>query len=136
MSFCNQEALLNRKEGNKDKNIHNLYIFVLSHCSSNANVNKLLNYLEKQYAQRKVCFDVEFASNIFNQFKQRTAQVFTLALREKLESAVELALEINRDDLAKKVTRRVIDEKMKKKLWMKLFFNYLKTLRFRWTVSA
>ena len=125
MSFYNQEELLNKKESNKDRNIHNLYLFVLSHFQTDDSVNKLLSYLEIQYAQKKTNFDVEYAAKIFSQFKQKEAQVFALALRDEMEAAVDLALEMNRDDLAKKVTKRVIDDKMKKKLWMKIFVKYL-----------
>lgn len=66
-------------------------------------------------------FDVEYASKVFTQFKLFAPQAFTLALMDKYDEAVALSLEIDRIDLAQKIARRALGDKLKKQLWLKIF---------------
>ena len=116
----------------KDKNIHNLFIFFLSQINTDSSNQKLLNYLHTygqkeqshQYHHRQkepvVFFDIDYAFNVFSQFKIFAAQAYTLSIMGKYAEAIKVALSNNCIKLAKEIATNVEDVKIKKMLWLEV----------------
>ena len=120
----------------KDKNIHNLFIFFLSQINTEETNQKLLNYLhtygvkEQTHVYHKqrepvVYFDIDYAFNVFSQFKIFSAQSYTLSIMGKYAEAVKVALMNNCIKLAKEIASNVEDNKIKKMLWLEVSFYIL-----------
>ena len=108
------------KDGCKEKNIHNLYIFFLCQISENKeeSIERLLIYLNEKSNLKSADFDVDYALKVFSQFKIYSAQSYALSLMEKYDEAIKVALEHNCLDVAKKITKLVVDKKIQKRLWL------------------
>ncbi len=113
-----------------DKNIHNLFIFFLSQINSDICIQKLLNYLQTHGVvpqthfyhhkpkEPEVYFDIDYAFNVFSQFKIYPAQSITLSIMEKYHEAVKVALLNRHNKLAKEIASNVEDPKIKRLLWL------------------
>jgi len=115
----------------KDKNIHNLFIFFISQINTESSNQKLLNYLHtlgqkeqsNQYQRHKepvVFFDIDYAFNVFSQFKIYPAQSYTLSIMGKHAEAIKVALFNGCEKLAKEIASNVEDQKIKKMLWLEV----------------
>jgi hypothetical protein len=113
-----------------DKNFHNLYIFFL--CQS-SNVNQhsldiLLSYLQDAFENKNPNFDVDYALKVFSQFKVYSAQSYSLAIMEKYDESIKIALQNDHLDIAKTVTKNIEDLKVKKRLWLEVTTYLLRYL--------
>jgi hypothetical protein len=106
----------------KDKNIHNLYIFLLSQIHTDATIKQLLYYLQKFLEDKKdqVWFEIEYALKIFSQFKIFSAQAWCLAIMGKYNEAIKTALDNNYERIAKQIAKSVEDVKLRKNLWLEV----------------
>ena len=112
----------------KDKNIHNLYIFYLSK-SGDSYHSELIKYLEKplkkdQNERRnkpktEILFELDYAKKLFKENYDALALV--LALMGKYNEGVKIALENDKNEIAKFIASNVSDEKIKKSLWLDIF---------------
>jgi len=108
-----------------DKNFHNLYLFFLCQ-SSNENkdsCNILLNYLQDAFENKTPKFDVDYALKVFSQFKVFSAQSYSLAIMEKYDEAIKIALQNDLLDIAKIITKNIEDSKVKKRLWLEVMLS-------------
>lgn len=110
----------------KDKNIHNLYIFFLAQLNTESSIKKLLKYLDNAIDKQKHDFEADYAIKIFSQFKIPSAQALALAIMSKYDEGVEIALDSNYTEIAKKIANNVTDMKKRKDLWLKIFEHEMK----------
>lgn len=110
----------------KEKNFHNLYIFFLCQSSgtSKDSLDILIQYLQDAFENRNPNFDVDYALKVFSQFKVYSAQAMSLAIMEKYDEAIKIALTNDHLNEAKLITKNVEDLKVRKRLWLEVFsFN-------------
>ncbi len=121
----------------EDKNIHNLFIFFLSQINTEKTNKKIMNYLHtlgqkkqtKKYIKKQeliVFFDIDYAFNVFSQFKIFSAQAYTLFIMGKFDEAIKVSLQNNCVKLAKEIATKVEDPKIKKILWIEVCVITLK----------
>lgn len=114
------------KHKNKNKNIHNLYVFFLSQLNSDEALKKLIYYLQSTLETKVVYFEVDYAIKVFNQFKKFSALALAFAIMGKHDDAVKLSLENRCPEIAKKIAKQVDDPKTKRLLWIEILKTLIK----------
>ena len=122
----------------KNKNLHNLYILLVSYSRSENYKIALFNDLKyiinsflnnQQFSQNgeitdKIYFDLNFAKKIFKEKEdQNSKKILCLIyiLLNKIIDSVDIAIENNFEELIENLTRNIQDKKLKKKIWLKIF---------------
>jgi hypothetical protein len=106
----------------KEKNFHNLYLFFLCQSSENHkdSLEILLIYMRDAFENKNPNFDVDYALNVSSQFKLYAAQAYALAIMEKYDEAIKIALNNDHLEEAKIITKNIEDLKIKKRLWLEV----------------
>ena len=117
----------------KNKNLHNLYILLLSYSKSEE-YNKELNDYLKKYIQsyyisndyqevnnisEKIYFDLYFALKIFKD--NPTALSLIYFLLGQYNESIEIALKYNLKDISNLIAQNIHEPKLKKQIWLKIF---------------
>ena len=123
--------LIDKTKAKQENNIHNLYIYYLS--KSKSSQNELISYLKDlikvddfSYFHKKkpVLFRIDFAKKLFK--NNHSVYALILALMGKYSEGVKEALNDKNekaDSIAKFIASNAPGEKLKKKLWIEIFFT-------------
>lgn len=122
---------------NKDKNLHNLYIFFLANLTDVHKKTELIEYLKKhlsiekqnQYSGgsvKEIPFETEYALKVFSRTQNFPAQAIVLAMIGKYSEAVKISLAHKEVETAKFIAKSIEDPKVKKVLWLDIFKDQIK----------
>ena len=125
----------------KNKDLHNLYILLLSYSQRKEYKKELLDYLKKpitsyyitsDFEQKndtleKVYFDLYFAKNIFKEDPLALSLIYFLSGQYK--ESIDLALKNNLKEISQLIAQNIYDPKLKKQIWIDIF-NFRKKERF------
>ena len=117
----------------KNKNLHNLYILLLSYSEKEEYKNELINYLKKPISLsyisndsqqvnvilEKIYFDLLFAKKIFKD-NPKPLSLICFLLGQYNES-IKIALENNLKDISQLIAQNIKEPKLKKQIWLKIF---------------
>ena len=122
----------------KCQNLHNLYILLVSQSKYGTYKESFLRELKstidiftqnqqfeiKEKITDKIFFDLNFAKKIFkekedNKSKEILCLIYFL-LNQYLDS-IDVAIENNFEELLLYLTKNILDEKFRKKIWLKIF---------------
>ena len=123
---------------NKYQNLHNLYILLVSQSKFGTYKVSFLrelktiidNFTQDQQFQKKgkitdkIYFDLNFAKKIFKEKEDtKSKEILCLIyflLNQYLDS-IDVAIENNFEELLLYLTKNILDEKFRKKIWLKIF---------------
>ena len=122
----------------KNQNLHNLYILLVSYSKNEKNKIALFNELKNiinsyinnlQFGKKgeitdKVYFDLNFAKKIFKaKTDQKSKGILCLIyyLLGQYIDSIDIAIQENFRDLLIYLTENIKEEKLKKKIWLKIF---------------
>ena len=122
----------------KHQNLHNLYVLLVSYSKNEKNKIALFNELKNtinsyinnlQFGKKgeitdKVYFDLNFAKKIFKaKTDQKSKGILCLIyyLLGQYIDSIDIAIEENFRDLLIYLTENIKEEKLKKKIWLKIF---------------
>ena len=123
---------------NKYQNLHNLYILLVSQSKFGTYKQSFLRELKsiidtftqnQQFEKKgkitdKIYFDLNFAKKIFKEKEDtKSKEILCLIyflLNQYLDS-IEVAIENNFEELLLYLTKNILDEKFRKKIWLKIF---------------
>ena len=122
----------------KNENLHNLYILLVSYGKSEKFEITLFNdlknviniFINNQKLTRegdikdKIYFDLNFAKKIFKEKQDKKSQEILCLIYYLLNQYLEftdIAIKNNFQDLIFDLTKIIKDEKLKKKIWLKIF---------------
>ena len=123
---------------NKYQNLHNLYILLVSQSKFGTYKQSFLRELKsiidtftqnQQFEKKgkitdKIYFDLNFAKKIFKEKEDtKSKEILCLIyflLNQYLDS-IDVAIENNFEELLLYLTKNILDEKFRKKIWLKIF---------------
>ena len=123
---------------NKYQNLHNLYILLVSQSKFGTYKQSFLRELKsiidtftqnQQFEKKgkitdKIYFDLNFAKKIFKEKEDtKSKEILCLIyflLNQYLDS-IDVAIENNLEELLLYLTKNILDEKFRKKIWLKIF---------------
>ena len=123
---------------NKYQNLHNLYILLVSQSKYGTYKESFLRELKsiidtftqnQQFEKKgkitdKIYFDLNFAKKIFKEKEDtKSKEILCLIyflLNQYLDS-IDVAIENNFEELLLYLTKNILDEKFRKKIWLKIF---------------
>ena len=123
---------------NKYQNLHNLYILLVSQSKFGTYKQSFLRELKsiidtftqnQQFEKKgkitdKIYFDLNFAKKIFKEKEDtKSKEILCLiyfVLNQYLDS-IDVAIENNFEELLLYLTKNILDEKFRKKIWLKIF---------------
>ena len=123
---------------NKYQNLHNLYILLVSQSKFGTYKESFLRELKsiidtftqnQQFEKKgkitdKIYFDLNFAKKIFKEKEDtKSKEILCLIyflLNQYLDS-IDVAIENNFEELLLYLTKNILDEKFRKKIWLKIF---------------
>ena len=122
----------------KNKNLHNLYILLLSYSKKKEYQKELIDYLKKPInlyyitndyekinkPSETVCFDLHFAKKVFENNPVALSLIYFLS--GQFNESIEKALENNLEDISKLIAQNIYDPKLKKQIWLKILNNRFK----------
>jgi hypothetical protein len=101
-----------------------LYLFFLAESDKPESTEELDLLLDQQEALHRASvplnIDCDFALNVCKHFGRKKAQARVYAMLDFYEDAVKLALKTQQEDLARRYASVPSDEKVKKRLWLKV----------------
>ena len=122
----------------KNKNLHNLYILLLSNSKKKEYQKELIDYLKRPItlyyisndlekvnkASETVCFDLHFAKRIFKNNPVALSLIYFLS--GQFNESIEKALENNLEDISKLIAQNIYEPNLKKQIWLKILNNRFK----------
>ena len=120
----------------QNKNLNNLYLFLLSLSKKDESKKEIINYLKCPlntysikdhkmniiHSNKKIFIDLNFAEKILKEIPQALALINFYM--QKYEKSVNILLEKEEDELLIQIAQNIQNEEKKKKIWMKLFKEY------------
>ena len=107
----------------KNKNLHNLYILLLSYSQKKEYQKELIDYLkscmDSYYYKPEVHFDLYFAKKIFNENPIALSLIYFLS--GQFDESIEIALKNDLKDLSKLIAQNINEPKLKNQIWIKIF---------------
>ena len=116
----------------KNKNLHNLYILLLSYSENEKYKNELIEYLKKPISSHhfntsqqvniiseKIYFDLLFAKKIFKD--NPTALSLICFLLGQFNESIKIALDNNLRDISQLIAQNINEPKLKKQIWLEIF---------------
>ena len=117
----------------KNKNLHNLYILLLSYSQKDNYKNELIDYLKKPITSyyinedfqqisntsEKIYFDLYFAKKIFA--NNPIASSLISFLLGKYKESLKIALDYNLKDLSNLIAQNISEPKLRKQIWLQIF---------------
>ena len=117
----------------KNKNLHNLYILLLSYSMKENYKNDLITYLKKPMTShylnddfynspnisQKIYFDLHFAKKILKD--NPVALSLICFLLGQYKESIEIALNNDLKDISNLIATNIFEPKLKKQIWLKIF---------------
>lgn len=104
----------------RDRSLHNILIFFYA-TSPKEKHAELIELMDKSRLE----FDLDFGLRLFRNYKMAEAQIIVYGKMYLYGEAVALALEHNKEELAKKYADKPEYEDERKKLWIEIAKHYL-----------
>lgn len=104
----------------KEKSLHNILIFFYA-TSPKQKIPELIDLMKKA----RLDFDLDFGLRLFKNYRIPEAQIIVYGKMYLFAKAVSLALENNKEELAKEYAQKPDYEDERKKLWIEIAKHYL-----------
>ena len=122
----------------KNKNLHNLYILLLSYSEKKEYQKEIIDYLKRPItlfyitndyekinkASESVYFDLYFAKKVFQNNPVALSLIYFLS--GQFNESIEIALENDLEDISKLIAQNIYEPKLKKQIWLKILNNRFK----------
>ncbi len=127
----------------KNRNLHNLIILLYSYCNMESYKGELIDYLKRPIKSREInkklnqnindeeiYFDLYFAKKIFekkNDEIDKRALCYIFYLLKQYTESIDIAIKNKLIDDIQFLAGNIPDLKLKKKIWLNIFDNKMKT---------
>ncbi|KRX11213.1 hypothetical protein PPERSA_07738 [Pseudocohnilembus persalinus] len=116
-----------QKQKCQDKSVHNTYLFFLAELKKEEQINKYLEKQKQLYNKYfKILFTDVFALKICQANHLYSSQIQIFGFMKLYSDAVNLALQNDLLEDAKEIAKEVLDDVLRKKLWMEIVFYMIK----------